>query len=180
MRINIKKIAVMGLLAAISIIGVWLVRFSIFPQVAFLEYDPADIPIFITTFAYGTVPGLLLTIVVSVIQGFTVSAKSGIIGIIMHIVATGSFVISAGLIYSRKKTRSRAYISLLVGVLVMTSVMVLWNLVMTPIYMGAPRAVIVDLLPYITAFNFIKAGANALLTALLYKRVHKELEKLIK
>ncbi len=176
---KLKKIVALGIFAAISIVGIMLIRFSVFPQVEFLEYDPADIPIFITTFAFGTLPGILLTIVVSVIQGFTVSAQSGIIGIIMHIVATGSFVICAGVIYNRKKTRARAYIALLLGTVTMTGVMVIWNLVMTPIYMGVPRAVIVGLLPYIIAFNLFKAGLNSILTAVLYKYVHREIDRFI-
>ncbi len=176
---KLKKIVALGIFAAISIVGIMLIRFSVFPQVEFLEYDPADIPIFISTFAFGTVPGLLLTVVVSVIQGFTVSAQSGIIGIVMHIVATGSFVICAGIIYNKKKTRVRGYAALLFGTLVMTGVMVIWNLVMTPIHMGVPRAVVVGLLPYIIAFNLFKAGLNSILTAVLYKYVHRELNKFI-
>lgn len=177
---NAKKIAALGMLAAISVIGVMLIRFSIFPQVAFLEYDPADIPIFIATFAFGSIPGLILTVVVSVIQGITVSAKSGIVGIIMHILSTGTFVVCAGMIYNKNKTRKLAYIALLSGVVAMTAIMALWNLFITPLYMGIPRDAIIPLMPFIIAFNFIKASVNALVTALVYKRVHKELDKFIK
>lgn len=178
---SIKKIASLGMLAAISIVGVMLVRFSIFPQVAFLEYDPADIPIFIATFAFGTVQGLILTVVVSFIQGITVSAGSGgLIGIVMHILATGSFVLVAGMIYSSKKTRKRAYVALLAGVLVMTVTMTLWNLLITPIHMGMPHAAILPFMPFIIAFNIIKAGINAFVTALVYKKVHKQIDRFIK
>ena len=174
-----KKIAALSMLAAISIVGVMLIRFSIFPQVSFLEYDPADVPIFISTFAFGVVPGMILTAVVSVIQGFTVSAGSGIIGIVMHILATGTFVIVAGLFYKKKKTRKRAYAALALGVVSMCAVMTLWNLIITPIHMGLPHGAIFPFMPYIIAFNFIKAGINAVLTAVLYKRVHVQIEKFI-
>ena len=72
-----------------------------FPAAAFLEYDPADIPILIGTFAYGPIAGFILTIVVSLIQGSTVSAGSGVIGIVMHIVATGSCTLICGTIYQK-------------------------------------------------------------------------------
>ncbi|MEG2939406.1 MAG: ECF transporter S component, partial [Oscillospiraceae bacterium] len=94
-----KKLATLGMLAAISIVLVSLIHFPIFPAVPFLEFDPADIPIFIGTFAFGPIWGLILTAVVSVIQGVTVSSASGIYGIIMHFAATGAFVIVAGCIY---------------------------------------------------------------------------------
>ena len=177
---NTKKTAVLAMLAAISIVGIIFIRFSIFPQVAFLEYDPADVPIFIATFAFGPLSGLLLTIVVSVIQGLTVSAGSGIIGILMHILSTGTFVLASGLIYQKKKTRKRAYIALLAGIISMCAVMTVWNIIVTPIHMGIPRAAVIPYMPFIIAFNFIKAGINAVLTALLYKKVHNQLSKLMK
>ena len=39
----------MGMMAAISIILVYLIHFPIFPAASFLEYDPADVPILILT-----------------------------------------------------------------------------------------------------------------------------------
>ena len=62
----------MGMMAAISIILVYLIHFPIFPAASFLEYDPADIPIFICTFLYGPLSGFILTVIVSFIQGFTI------------------------------------------------------------------------------------------------------------
>ena len=41
------RLAKMGLLVAISIVLVYFIHFPIFPAVAFLEYDPADISIII-------------------------------------------------------------------------------------------------------------------------------------
>ncbi|MEG1991706.1 MAG: ECF transporter S component, partial [Christensenella sp.] len=117
---NITGIAVM---AALSIVLVALIHIPMF--LPFLEYDPADIPIFITTFAFGPGIGLILTVIVSVLQGVTVSSAAGIIGIVMHILATGSFVLVAGNIYKHNKTRKGAIIGLACGVAVWTLVMVL-------------------------------------------------------
>ena len=77
MKEKTRKLTVMAMLVAISVVLVYLIHFPIFPAAAFLEYDPADIPILIGAFAYGPVAGILLTGVASVIQGFTVSAGSG-------------------------------------------------------------------------------------------------------
>ena len=48
-----RRIITIAVLAAISVVLVALIHFPIFPAVAFLEYDPADIPILIGTFAFG-------------------------------------------------------------------------------------------------------------------------------
>ena len=49
------KVVKMGMMVAISVALVYFIHFPIFPAVAFLEYDPADIPILIGTFAFGPV-----------------------------------------------------------------------------------------------------------------------------
>ena len=170
---NVRKLTALGMLGAISLILVATVHFPIIPAAPFLEYDPADVPILIGTFAFGPVAGFLLTVVVSIIQGMTVSAASGgPIGIIMHIFATGSCVLNAGNIYRRNKTRKTAAIALIVGALVMTGAMVLMNLVLTPIFLGTSmEEVIPMLLPAIIPFNLIKAGLNCAITFVLYKSI---------
>lgn len=165
------KLAKMGMLVAISVVLVTFIHIPIFPAVSFLEYDPADIPILMGTFAFGPGAGIALTIVTSVIQGTTVSAQSGAYGIIMHIIATSCLVGVAGLVYGRGKSRRRAAIGLLLGSITMVVAMFFANLVVTPLFTGLPRAVIMDLMPMIIAFNVVKAGINSFVTFILYKRL---------
>ena len=121
MRGRTVKLVKMGAMVAISVALVYLIHFPIFPAVAFLEYDPADIPILIGTFAFGPLAGLALTVVTSVIQGLTVSSGSGLYGILMHVIATGMLVIVSGSIYGRKKTKNMAVVSLLCGMAAMAA-----------------------------------------------------------
>lgn len=165
------RLAKMGMLVAISIVLVYFIHFPIFPAVAFLEYDPADIPILMGTFAFGPLAGIMLTVVTAVIQGVTVSAQSGLYGIIMHIIATSVLVLVAGLIYKKNKTRKGAVIGLICGAIAMMLVMICANMVITPLFMGVPRNVVWDLMPFIAGFNLVKAGINGLVTFLLYKRI---------
>lgn len=170
------KLAKMSVLVAIAVILVALIRFPIFPAAPFLEYDPGDVPIFIGAFAFGVVPGLVITAVVCIVQGLTVSALSGPIGILMHFVASGSFVLTAGLIYRKNKTKKMAVIALLCGTIVMTVMMALWNLFITPLYLGVEReAIAAMLLPVFIPFNLIRGLLNATITFLLYKRIAKYL-----
>ncbi len=167
-----KKLTTMAMLAALSIVLVTFIHFPLFPAAAFLEYDPADIPIFIGTFLFGPLAGLSLTFVVAVIQGLTVSAGGQVIGIIMHILATGSFALLAGNLYKRYHTRKGALLALACGVLSMTVVMALCNLILTPIYMGTPvEAVLSMLVPVIIPFNLLKAGINGIITYFVYKPI---------
>jgi len=171
-KLSTKQMVMMAMLSAISIVFVTLIHFPLFPAAAFLEYDPADIPILIGTFLYGPVAGLILTVIVSVLQGMTVSAGAGIIGIIMHIIATGSCVCIVGNIITRWNSKKASGIALAVGTVTMTAAMVLLNLILTPLFMGAPISYVISLLvPVIIPFNLLKAGINCFITFLLYQSI---------
>ena len=168
--ISAAMIAKMSMMTAISIVLLLIVRIP-FPPAPFLVYDPADLPIYITAFAYGPVSGLLVTLVVCLIQAFLLGGD-GLYGFVMHFVATGIAALVIGLMYKHKKTKREAIIALAVGVVVSVIVMCFMNLLVTPIYMGVERSAVVAMLPtIIIPFNLIKAGLNSLLTFLLYKRI---------
>lgn len=172
------RLAKMAMLVAISIVLVALIHFPIFPAVSFLEYDPADIPILVGAFAFGPAAGVVLTVVTSLIQGFTVSASTGgLYGIIMHIIATSTLVLVAASIYSKKKSKQRALIGLGCGVAAMALVMVIANLIITPLFMGVTVEAVWSLMPFIILFNVLKAGINGAVTFLVYKRISTFLHK---
>ena len=173
-----KKLAVMGILTALSIVFVLFVHFPLFPGAPFLEYDPADIPILIGAFAYGPLAGILMTVAVSVIQGITVSVSSGYYGVIMHVIATSTLVIVASSIYKARHTRRGAVIGLACGTLAMAGVMMVANHFITPLFMTVPVEVVdAMLVPLILPFNLLKAGINSVLTFVVYKSVSRYIIK---
>ena len=176
-KTNTRKLTTMAIMIAVSVVLVYFIHIPIFPQVAFLEYDPADIAILICGFAFGPVAGICVTVVASVIQGLTVSAQSGVYGILMHIIATSVLVLTSSLIYRGHKSKKGAAVALLFGVIAMVAVMIPANLFITPYFMGVPRQLVIDLLGFIVAFNAIKAGVNAAITFILYKSISKLLKK---
>ncbi len=128
-------------------------------------------PIYITAFAFGPVEGLLVTLVVRLIQAFGLGGD-GLYGFLMHFVATGIVALIIGLIYKRGKTKKTAVIALAVGVAAAVVIMCIMNLIVTPAYMGAPREAVAAMIPtVIIPFNLVKAGLNAVLTFVLYKRI---------
>lgn len=169
-----KRITVLGLLTALSVILVYLIRFPIFPSASFLEFDVADVTIVLCAFMYGVPSGLLLTVMVSVIQGLTVSAASGWVGIVMHCLATGAFIMVAGTIYNRKRTVKAAAIGLLLGTITRAAVMVPLNLVFTVHFYGVPHEAVVGMLvPVIIPFNLIRSGVNSVIGFIVYKAVER-------
>lgn len=170
----------LAMFAALSIVLVSFIHFPFpfLPGAQFLEYDPADVPILIGTFAFGPAAGLLLTLVVSIVQGITVSAGSGPWGILMHFVATGSMAAVAGLVYKKFHSFKGAIAALGFGALTMTVVMIPLNLIITPIYTGASVQFVAGmLLPAIIPFNLIKSVVNCIITFIVYKHIMKLIDK---
>lgn len=182
---NTRKITGIALLSALAVVLLYIpgLRFPIFPIAPFLEYDACDIPIMFATFAYGPISGLIVTIIVSIIQGTTISAGSGIYGILMHIIATGSFSLSAGFLFrflQKKKLNQivALIISTICGSLCWLIVMVLANMAITPLFMKVPFSELMKImLPAIIPFNLIKASVNGTIGAILYIPLHKSVSK---
>lgn len=174
MKLTTKKIVLMALFIAISIVLVYLIHFPIFPAAAYLEYDPADIPILIGAFAYGPVAGIIIAVIACALQALTVSAQSGVYGFIMHVLATATLVIVSSVIYRFRHTRPGAVVGLVCGTLAMAAVMVIANHFITPLFLMVPTSAVDPiLLPVILPFNLIKAGVNSVITFLVYKAVSR-------
>ena len=163
-------IAKLAMMTALSVVLLMIVRIP-FPPAPFLVYDPADVPIYITAFAYGPAAGLIVTLIVCLIQAFMLGGD-GLYGFLMHFVATGVVALFIGYMYGRSRNRKTAMTALAIGVVLATVVMCIMNIIVTPAYMGAPRSAVIAMIPtVIIPFNLLKAGINALLTCVLYKRV---------
>lgn len=163
-----KKLTTIGMLCALAYVAVVVGRI---PLVLFLKYDPKDVIIVIGGLIFGPLTSFAVTIIVSVVQMFTISG-TGILGCIMNIISSCSFACTAAFIYKRKHKLSGAIFGLFCGWGCQVAVMMLWNYLIAPIYMGYPREAIVELLlPAFLPFNLIKGGLNAAITMLLYKPV---------
>lgn len=173
-REALKKYVTISVLAALSFMAVALIRI---PVVLFLSYEPKDVIITIGGFLFGPLASILISVIVSFVEMVTISS-TGIIGFFMNVLATCSFAATASLVYKKKRTIKGAALGLFSGVIIATSVMILWNYVVTPIFMHVPRAEVVKLLvPAILPFNLLKGGINTALTLLLYKPVSSALRK---
>lgn len=177
MNSKTKKLTSMAMLCAIAYVLAIVIHISIIPAAPFLTYDPKDVIITIGGFIFGPVSALCMTVVVSLMEIMTIG-DTGIIGCIMDILSTCSFACIASLVYKKKHSLIGALLGLISGSIVMTIVMLIWNYLVTPSYMGVPRETVVAMLvPVFLVFNLIKAILNASFTYLLYKPIITVLRK---
>ena len=163
-----KQLAVLAMLSALAYVAVVVCRI---PVVLFLKYEPKDVIITLGGFLYGPLSAVAISVVTAFVEMFTIS-DTGIWGLLMNILSSCAFAGAASLIYHRRRTLVGAAIALLAGVVATTSVMLLWNYLITPIYMKVPRETVAQLLiPAFLPFNLLKGTLNAALLMLLYQPV---------
>ena len=173
-RVDIQTMAIWALFCALAYVSVVLIRI---PVAGFLDLEPKDVILTIAAFLYGPVAGLVMATVVSLVEMVTISA-TGFIGFIMNVLSSASFVCVAALIYRRKRTFKSAIAGLAAATLCLTVVMVLWNILITPLYMGVPREQVIGMLATVfLPFNLAKGAILSVLTVLLYRPALAALSK---
>ncbi|MCR4564356.1 MAG: ECF transporter S component [Clostridiales bacterium] len=174
-KFQLKNFVTMAMLCALAVVADMFLRI---PGIGgFLTYEPKDVILTVSAFIFGPIAGIIMSLVVCLIEMVTVSS-TGIIGLLMNFISSAVFIGVASFIYSRKKTLSRAIIGLVAALLAMTAVMLLWNYIITPVYMHVERSVVLGMiLPLLLPFNLLKAGLNSTLTMFLYKGIVTALRK---
>ena len=173
-RLDTKKMVLIAMLAATAFMLVALIRI---PVVLFLSYEPKDVIITIGGFLMGPMAAFIISAVVALVEMVTIST-TGPIGCLMNLLSSACFACTAAFIYKKNRTISGAVIGLIAGSVTMVIAMLLWNWLVTPLYMGVPRPVITSmLLPSFLPFNALKAGFNSALTLMLYKPLVLALRK---
>ena len=169
-----RKLVTLSMLSALAYGVMVLLKF---PVVLFLSYEPKDVIIAIGGFLYGPISAMAMSVVVALVEMVTVSS-TGIYGAIMNALSSCTFACTAAFIYKKRRTVPGAAIGLVAGISVTVPVMLLWNYLMVPLYMGAPRAVVTQMLiPTFLPFNLLKYGLSSGITMLLFKPIISGLSK---
>ena len=170
-RVDVKKLATMAMLVALAYVVTVVTRFPLMAAASYLKYDPKDVVLLIGAYLFGPLAGAAMSIATCFIEMITVS-DTGIIGFVMQVIATLSFSGVAAVIYRRIHTHKGGLLALVAGTICMAIIMVLWNLLLSPIYLGTDRATVVAMLvPAIIPFNVLKGIINSVIVLLIYKPV---------
>lgn len=157
---------------------------------SFIKLDFSDLPELIGAYAYGPLAGVIICLLKNLIH-LTVS-QSGFIGELSNFLLGAVFSITAGLVYTKKRTKSGAWLSGILASLAMAAACFPLNLfVVYPLYYSVlhlPEPAILDmyqailpavkdipsaLLVFNVPFTLLKGVLCVLLAMLLYKRIAK-------
>ena len=186
-KIGVRQLVTIAVAAAVSFV-LMLLEFHLPIAPEFIKLDLSDIPALVLAFTFGPLTGVLTELVKNLLHLFV--TKSAGVGELSNFLLGCAFVIPAGLIYKRSKTRKNALLAMLAGTLCFSLMGIFSNYrIMFPFYTkvsGIPMEAIVamcqKILPFVdsefkvillsvTPFNLLKGILVSVLTFLLYKRL---------
>ena len=104
------KTVTLAMLTALTYVAMLLSK--LLPQVSgFLQMDVKDTVVCIGGFLFGPLSAAIISIVVALVEMFTVS-DTGPIGLVMNVLATCAFCCTASFVYKKLRTRKGAVIGL--------------------------------------------------------------------
>ena len=171
--LRLRKTVATALFAALAFLGVFVFRFQV---AGFLTFDFKDAVMTVGSLWLGPVAGVLMAAVVAFFEFISVSS-TGPYGLLMNFISSASFILPAAILFRSFRRQWSAIVGLVFSVIFMVAVMIPMNLLITPLYSGAPRSVVADMIPgTLLPFNIIKGTMNAALTALLFQPVRRALK----
>lgn len=168
-----KRIVVQALFAALAFLSMFFINFKL----TFLTFDIKDSLIVIPAMAMSPLAGVLISIL-TVLLELLALGTTGLYGMIMNLISSLAFSLIVSSIYRLRRTVAGSYLSLGAGVIGTTAVMLIANLIVTPLYMGTSVTEVVQLIPkLLLPFNLVKYTVNAAMVLILYKPVSEVLRR---
>ena len=180
---RVRALTVTAMLSAIAFVLMFL-DFSVPLIPSFVKMDISELPALLAAFALGPVYGTVVCLVKNLIHLMVTSTAGA--GELCNFLLGASFVIPAGLLYRRMKSRKGALIGVLIGSVIMALFSIPLNYYVTyPIYANfmpidailsmyqAIRPSVNSLLECLIVFNapftLVKGLIDAVLCFLIYK-----------
>ena len=181
-----RSMAVTAIMSAVSIV-LMMLEFSVPFVPSFLKLDISDFPALLTSFAISPIAGVAVCLLKNVLHLFFTTTSG--VGELANFIISSAFVLPAGLIYKRFRTKSGAVVASFVGAIAAALVCIPVNYYITyPFYakvmipmdviIGMYQAILpsVDglleaLLIFNLPFTFLKGAVCILLTFLVYKHL---------
>ena len=189
-KFTTQMLCFVGLVGALSTV-LMLFKFPLPFAPAFMKLDVAELPAIMGSFMFGPLAGFCIVVVKLALNLLINGTDSMYVGELSNLLLSSIYVLSASLLYKRKKTKKRAALSLTVSV-ILTSVVALFSntFFIFPAYAvvyGLSMDKIVEMasavnplvhdtftmmLFSVLPFNFIKYGVVSVITFFVYKKLH--------
>ena len=182
---NIAKMAIVGVLSAIAYLLMFM-EFSVPLMPVFIKMDLSDFPVLIGSLAVGPVGGVIIALIKNLLH-LTVTSTGGV-GELSNFILNAVFVLPAGFLYKRKKSKKSACGGAILGAILMAVFSVVSNyFVVYPVYYNfmpedtilaayqaifpGVKSILQSLIVFNMPFTFVKAMISVVITFLIYNHL---------
>ena len=196
MKKSMKKIAIIALFSAIGAILMYI-DFPIPIAPSFMKMDLSELPVIIGGFLLGPVASVVIAILKVMIKFVIKGTSTMFVGELANIIGSVSYALPATLIYTKLKTKKRAIIGLLLGIMFSSMITTVLNAtVLFPMYMklfkidenallGMIQLVNSNVNSFTTAmcfsvfpFNLFKYSIDSIIVIAIYKSISNFIKKI--
>lgn len=184
-KLQVRKLAMTGMLSAVAFV-LMFISISVPVMPSFIKLDLSELPALIGAFSMGPVSGLAICFLKNLLH--LTASNTGGVGELSNFILGSIFVVTAGVVYDYKKTKTGAMIGAFIGAVLMAVFSVFTNYyIVYPAYtlmmpmeaiVGAYQALnshVEDLWDALIWFNlpftFVKGMLSVIITLLVYKRL---------
>ena len=178
---NIAKMAIVGVLSAIAYLLMFM-EFSVPLMPVFIKMDLSDFPALIGSLAVGPAGGIIIALIKNLLH-LTVTSTGGV-GELSNFILNAVFILPAGLLYKKKKSKKSACGGAVLGAILMALVSVVSNyFVVYPVYYNftilaayqaifpGVKSILQSLIVFNMPFTFVKAMISVVITFLVYNHL---------
>ena len=171
---KLRRIALIAVFGALAYALMLVVHF----KVSFLTLDLKDTVIALAGLYFGPGAALSLSVLVPLLELISVS-DTGLYGFLMNFISTATFSLTASIIYRYKRSLIGAIVALMSAAAATVGVMMLFNLWVTPYYMGVSVEMVKSMIPtLLLPFNTVKSCMNVGFVLLLYKPISGVMQRM--
>ena len=139
----------------------------LFPE--FLKFDFSEIPVLVGSFSLGPIYGVIIELFKNLLHILTMGSSTAYIGELGNFVAGSVFVFTAGMIYSRHRTRKGAIIGMIIATIFLGLFAIPFNYFVTMPMYGINSGRLTMALTVFAPFNLIKGVIISFITFWIYK-----------
>ena len=173
---NIAKMAIVGVLSAIAYLLMFM-EFSVPLMPVFIKMDLSDFPALIGSLAVGPAGGIIIALIKNLLH-LTVTSTGGV-GELSNFILNAVFILPAGLLYKKKKSKKSACggaVSVVSNYFVVYPVY--YNFMPADTILAAYQAIfpgvksiLQSLIVFNMPFTFVKAMISVVITFLVYNHL---------
>ena len=197
-KLTTQTLCFIGLFGALSTV-LMMFKIPLFFAPAFMKLDLAELPAILGSFMFGPMTGVCIVFVKLLLNLLINGTDSMYVGELSNLLLSSCYVLCASMIYSRRKTKKRAAIALVISVIITSIVAVISNtFFIFPAYAvvyglemdtlvkmaGAVNPLVHDtftmMLWSVFPFNLVKMGLVSLITFIVYKKLHLFIIRILK